>query len=271
VAVGRRWLGDIPRLSGRSWEDVAPQLEIWLKRIWDSESDGIPAGFEENVPEAVEAGSDGDMGEETTGWAASDHEHPVVTGAPGGLANTNVEGSATAIPRLDHQHKRDVRVKHGGVDFATRNALDFVDGLLTWSLTDDSGNDEVDVDVSAGAGLIKPVGLIVDGRGDVITPGLKGYGLILYSGTITSWSILSDIPGSIVIDVWKDSWVNFPPTVADTIAGSEKPTLSSQQINRDLALTTWSTDVASGDIIAFKVDSVSTVTKVQLVLGVSPS
>ena len=67
-----------------------------------------------------------------------------------------------------------------------------------------------------------------------------------------------------VIDVWKDTFANYPPTVADTIAGSEKPTLSSQISNQDLNLTTWTTSVLAGDIIAFNVDSVSTVTKINL-------
>ena len=31
--------------------------------------------------------------------------------------------------------------------------------------------------------------------------------------------------GSIVIDVWKDTYANFPPIVADTITASAKPTL----------------------------------------------
>ena len=67
-----------------------------------------------------------------------------------------------------------------------------------------------------------------------------------------------------MIDLWKYTYANYPPTVADTIAGSEKPTLSSQIKNQDNALTTWTTSVSAGDIIAFNVDSASTVTKITL-------
>jgi hypothetical protein len=102
---------------------------------------------------------------------------------------------------------------------------------------------------------------LIDGGGSAITTGQKGHLEIPFACTITGWTLLADQSGSIVIDVWKDTYANFPPTVADTIAGSEKPTLSSQQKNQDLTLTTWTTAVAAGDILAFNVDSVSTVTR----------
>lgn len=82
-----------------------------------------------------------------------------------------------------------------------------------------------------------------------------------YSGTITGWEIYecSDTPisSSIVIDVWKDTYANYPPTIADVITGSEKPTLVSAIKNQDLNLTTWNTSFVAGDIFKFKVNSVS--------------
>lgn len=114
-------------------------------------------------------------------------------------------------------------------------------------------------------------GITIDGAGSVITTGLKGYIQVPYSGTITGWTLLADQSGSIVIDVWKDTVANFPPTIADTIAGSEKPTLSSQQINEDNALSTWTTSVSAGDIMAFNVDSASTITRATLSIKITKS
>ena len=111
-------------------------------------------------------------------------------------------------------------------------------------------------------------GITIDGGGSAITTGVKGYITIPYNCTITGWDIFSDVSGSIVVDVWKDTYANFPPTVADTIAGSEKPTLSSQVKNQDNSLSTWTTSVSSGDIIAFNVDSASTLTRVNLTIKV---
>jgi hypothetical protein len=114
-------------------------------------------------------------------------------------------------------------------------------------------------------------GITIDGGGSTITTGVKGYIQIPYSGTITGWSIVADQTGSCVIDVWKDTYDNFPPLVADSIAGSEKPTLSSAVKNQDLSLSTWTTSVTAGDIIAFNVDSATTVTRVNLYINITKS
>lgn len=114
-------------------------------------------------------------------------------------------------------------------------------------------------------------GITIDGGGSAITTGVKGYITIPYAGTITGWDIFADTSGSIVVDVWKDTYANFPPTVADTIAGTEKPTLSSATKNQDTNLTTWTTSVTANDVIAFNVDSVSTVTRVNLIIYINKS
>lgn len=108
--------------------------------------------------------------------------------------------------------------------------------------------------------------VMIDGGGSAITTGVKHYIEMPVAMTITGWTLVADASGSIVIDVWKDTYANFPPTVADTIAGSEKPTLSSAQKNQDTTLSTWTTSVAQGDILGFNVDSATTVTKVWLTI-----
>lgn len=113
-------------------------------------------------------------------------------------------------------------------------------------------------------------GLTIDGGGSVITTGNKGYLVVPYAGTITGWQVISDVNGSCVIDVWKASANNIP-TLANTITGTEKPTLSSQQINSDLTLTTWTTTVNQNDVFAFNVDSASTVTRVNLTIFITKS
>jgi len=110
------------------------------------------------------------------------------------------------------------------------------------------------------------VGITLDGGGSAITTGLKGYIEVPYDMTITGWTILADTSGSIVVDVWKDTYANYPPTVADTIAGTEKPTISASTKGQDLTLSSWTTSVTAGDIIAFNVDSAATVTRVQVII-----
>lgn len=113
--------------------------------------------------------------------------------------------------------------------------------------------------------------LVMDGGGLPITTGIRADVRVPYSGTITGWEIVADASGSIVIDVWKDTYANYPPTVADTIAGTEKPTLSSAAKNQDTSLSTWTTSLTAGDWIRFNVDSASTVTRVALAIMVDAS
>lgn len=112
---------------------------------------------------------------------------------------------------------------------------------------------------------------VVFGTGSaVITAGLKTYVSCPYTGTITAARLLavdaSVTSGSIVIDVWKDTYAAFPPTVGDTITASAKPTLSSATRSDDTTLTGWVTTVTAGDVFGFVVDSASTVTQVALQL-----
>lgn len=116
-----------------------------------------------------------------------------------------------------------------------------------------------------------PITVVIDGGGSAITANTKVYLPMNYDCVIQSWTLVADASGSIVIDVWKDTYANYPPTVADTIAGSEKPTLSSATKNQDTSLTTWNTQVTAGDVLGFNVDSASTVTKVTLTIDVLAS
>lgn len=113
--------------------------------------------------------------------------------------------------------------------------------------------------------------LVLDGGGQTITTGVKADVRVPYSGTITGWEIVANASGSIVIDVWKDTYANFPPTVADTIAGTEKPTLSSATKNQDTSLSTWTTSLTAGDWLRFNVDSATTVQRVALAIMVDAS
>lgn len=116
---------------------------------------------------------------------------------------------------------------------------------------------------------------VLDGGGVAITTGAKkAYITVPYTCTIQSWRILADQSGSIVLDLWKDTEANYPPTVADTITGSAKPTLTTAIKASSSTLTGWTTALTAGDIIEVNVDSITTVTKVYLdifVLGPADS
>lgn len=116
--------------------------------------------------------------------------------------------------------------------------------------------------------LTAAVVFIIDGGGAAITTGQKGHIRLPFAGTIVSAALAADRSGSIVIDIWKDSLANFPPTNADSITASAPPTLSSAQVGLDAVLTGWTKDFAMGDFWAFNVDSCVTIQRVTLSLVV---
>jgi len=116
-------------------------------------------------------------------------------------------------------------------------------------------------------------GVIFDGNGSVITANYSAFVTIPYAGTITGWEIFSidntdgtALSGSVVIDGWKDTYANFPPTVADTIWGGSKPTLSTASKNQATGL---SIAVAANDGFTFHVDSATTCKYVILVIYIA--
>lgn len=113
------------------------------------------------------------------------------------------------------------------------------------------------------------INIIIDGGGAAITTGVKADILIPYACTITAARLLADQTGSIVIDLWKDTYANFPPTIADTITASAKPTLSAASKAEDGTLTGWTTSLAAGDYLRVSVDSIATITRVTLALSIS--
>jgi hypothetical protein len=145
------------------------------------------------------------------------------------------------------------------------------DGATTAKLLYDTTTNAFSCGTDQGSGsVIRNLGIVIDGGGSTITTGVKGFVSAPAACTITSATLLSTdasvTSGSIVIDVWKDTYANYPPTVADTITASAKPTLSSATKSQDSTLTGWTTSVSAGDILGFKVDSVTTVTRVALFL-----
>ena len=76
-----------------------------------------------------------------------------------------------------------------------------------------------------------------------------------FAGTITGWDLFevtsTPIASTCVIDIWKDTYANYPPTVADTIFGT-KPSLSAATKNQATGL---SIPFSAGDVFVINVDS----------------
>lgn len=114
---------------------------------------------------------------------------------------------------------------------------------------------------------IATINFIIDGSGQTILTGSKGYTIIDFPCTIINNTLLADQSGSIVVDIKKCTYALFPTT--SSICAAAKPTLSSAQNSQDVTLTGWTTAISAGDILEYNVDSVTTVTRVTLSLKVT--
>jgi hypothetical protein len=105
---------------------------------------------------------------------------------------------------------------------------------------------------------------IIDGGGNIITTGVKGYVHVPFAASIFAWRVMGDQSGSIVVDVLGATAA--VPTVSMIGAGN-KPTLTAQQFN-SVAQSGWTTPNTTTDWwMGFNVTSVTTVTRVTVVLS----
>lgn len=152
----------------------------------------------------------------------------------------------------------DVLSAGGNPDLVAIEALSGTTGFLrktaanTWSL-DDGVTDII---------------FVKDNNGVVIPTGIQGDVHVPFACTITGVFLFTDQTGSIVIDLWKDTYANFPPTDGNSITSATPVTISSASKATDTTLTSWTTSVAAGDIIRVNVDSASTVTRFTLAIRV---
>lgn len=110
---------------------------------------------------------------------------------------------------------------------------------------------------------------VIDGGGSAIPTGQHGYIEIPFACTIQSVRSFADQSGSIVVDVWKDSYANYPPTDADSITSSAPITISATNKSQDTTLTGWTTSISAGDVLGFNVDSASTITRLTIAIRVA--
>jgi hypothetical protein len=107
---------------------------------------------------------------------------------------------------------------------------------------------------------ISSFGITLDGLGGVITTGSKGFVIAPYNCTILRWDIISNVSGSIVVDL-KRLGVSI-------IGGGNGPTLSSQS-TAGANVSGWtSITISQGDFIEFDVISATTVSRVNLAIRV---
>lgn len=134
---------------------------------------------------------------------------------------------------------------------------------------------EVDVIGKLGDGVDKAgvaevirnaIEISMENGGNVLDTGIVTDVRIPYNCVIEQVTLLADQTGYIKIDLWKDTYANFPPTVVDTIVASAKPKICNGTKSVDSTLTGWTTIIAAGDVIRVNIDSILYITKCLLSL-----
>jgi hypothetical protein len=108
-----------------------------------------------------------------------------------------------------------------------------------------------------------------DNGGAALSTGIQGDIIIPFAGTITGVTLLANVSGSMVVDLWKAPYASFPPTVANTIVSATPPTLTAALKYQDTTLTGWTTAVAANDVIRVNINSVATISRFVVALSIA--
>jgi len=114
-------------------------------------------------------------------------------------------------------------------------------------------------------GVVVAASFLIDGGGAVITTGIKGDLEIPFACTITNVRMFADQTGSFIVDIWKDTYANYPPTSGDIVL-TPSIASSNKSSTGGLAVT-----AAAGDILRFNVASAATVQRVTISLTMTRS
>lgn len=118
-------------------------------------------------------------------------------------------------------------------------------------------------------GEVGSISFSVDGVGSVIATGTQKANVqIPYACLITGVTVRSNVSSNTTIDIWKKVYTPgwTPPTIANTIVASAKPTLTAAIDSQDTTLTGWTKTVSADDVFYFTVDTNSAATHLDIVL-----
>ena len=143
-----------------------------------------------------------------------------------------------------------------GISSGTTATTNYVSTSLFFAYINDIYADMNDIldQIPVGGGQMA-IHLLINYGFYPIPKGEKGHIFLPFKGNILYAFLLADQTGYIVVDIWKDTFDNFPPTVADTIVAGAPLTLSNEQGILDSTLVGWTTAFLAGDLLAYNIKS----------------
>lgn len=117
-------------------------------------------------------------------------------------------------------------------------------------------------------GVPANVEFVFDGGGFLLTANTKRRIQLPFALTIVGWTLLGDISGTAVVNLWKSSYSGYPSSVSDKITASLPPTVTTTTKATSTTLTGWTVSASIDDILVANLDSVTNFTDLTLVLKV---
>jgi len=96
------------------------------------------------------------------------------------------------------------------------------------------------------------IGVSFTNNSKILSPNTSVSLSVPYDCTVTEWDCFSANTGTFVADIRKSTYAGYPSV--SSIAGSDKPTLSSQYKNTSTTLTGWSKVLLNGDVLMFDIE-----------------
>lgn len=170
-------------------------------------------------------------------------------------------------------------INNGTVDLGKSDGIDLIKGVFPQPLVLRSGDStdlagvttdkRLKIEMAFAPGSYPAyayLSLIIGNGTDTITAGTTGYSApIPFGGIIQGWTIAEISPSptdsTIAVDIWKDTLLNFPPTAADKISGTQPPALSANKVAVSGPIGTWSPTVVANDCFGFTVASTDGIAK----------
>lgn len=122
---------------------------------------------------------------------------------------------------------------------------------------DDAGAGSVTITATGGGAELALTWSI--NEGGVPSLGEKNPILVPFAATIKRWYILADGVGDLTLDVWKDTYGNWPIGNGSTIVAAAKPTLAGASKGTDSTLTGWTTSISLDDILMIEVEAAESI------------
>lgn len=125
-------------------------------------------------------------------------------------------------------------------------------------------------DVFGGAtSLPDSITAVFDGSGVALGSGLRIDVVVPYACEVVGYTILGDLTGSVSLSVHKASYADWPDTETAMATGGAGPSITTARKNQGDTSTWATTTISAGDILIFRVQSATDITRAVLTLSVN--